>query len=560
MNKRRNAFVIMANLFKVIGSFSFVLVLAVINGTIGAILGNGVLIFASLGVAKLIDPSLISISFGLIVTLTIISGVLKGLLKYAEQYSNHYIAFKILAILRDKIFKKLRELAPANLLDKKKGSIVSLVTSDIETLEVFYAHTISPICIAFLTSLFMFIFTCSVSNYVLASILVLGYLIIGVIIPLVSSKIYSTQGVEYRRQFSEFSASYLDYIKCRDEIVLNNKEEEFTNIIDNKSTSLLKVNRTIKNKSSLLLAITNLCVTLTILLILFVGLIYVKNNTLNLASLAIVVISITASFGPVLSLAVLPQNLTQTLASGNRLIDLLEEKPEVEDITDGKEFEFDNLEVKNLSFKYDNELILKDINFNIKKGEIIGIKGVSGSGKSTILNLLLRFYKVNDNAIYYNDIDINQINTASLRKNVTMVSQYTYLFNDTILNNLKIAKMNATKEEIIEACKKASIHDFITSLPKNYDTVISNDVDNISAGEKQRIGLARAFLSQASLILLDEPTSNVDSLNENIILKSLNDYKNDHAIILVSHRLSSMSICDKIYYIESGIITNEHES
>ncbi len=554
MNKRRNAFVIMANLFKVIGSFSLILILAVINGTIGNLLGNGVLIFGGLAVAKLIDPNLISLSFGLIATLAIISGALKGILKYAEQYSNHFIAFKILAILRDKIFKKLRELAPANLLDKKKGSIVSLVTSDIETLEVFYAHTISPICIAFLTSLFMFIFVGSVSNYYLALILVLGYLIIGVLIPIISSKVYARSGVEYRSSFSNFSASYLDYIKGRDEIVLNNKEEEFTNIIDNKSINLLNINRRIKNKSSVLLAITNICVTLTILIILLVGLIFVKNNTLSLASLSIVVISITGSFGPTLSLAVLPQNLTQTLASGNRLIDLLNEKPEVSDIENKNDFDFNKLEVSHLSFKYDNDTILYDVNFNVKMGEIVGIKGESGSGKSTILSLLLRFYNVSDNSILYNGIDINNINTKSLRENVTMVSQNTYLFNDTILNNLKIANQNASMEDIIEACKKASIHDFIESLPDKYNTRISNDVENISAGEKQRLGLARAFLSNAKLILLDEPTSNVDSLNENIILKSLNDIKRDHAIILVSHRLSSMSICDKIYYIENGII------
>ena len=556
MNKRRNALIIMLRLFKLIGSFTFVLFLAVINGTIGNILGNSVLIFASLAVAKLIDPTLISMSFGLIIFLTIISGVLKGILKYAEQYSNHFIAFKILAILRDKIFKKLRELAPANLLDKKKGSIVSLVTSDIETLEVFYAHTISPICIALLTSLFMFIFVGSVSNYILALILVLGYAIIGIIIPIISNTLYSKKGVEYRSTFSSFSSSYLDYIKGRDEIVLNNKEDDFKREIDKQSLNLLEINKEIKNRSSILLAITNLVVSLTILLVLVVGLKYVELNKLNVASLTIVVISITASFGPTLSLAALPQNLTQTLASGNRLIDLIEEKPIVSEIENKNDFEFNNLEIKHLNFKYDNLDILKDINLSVSKGEIIGIKGESGSGKSTILNLLLHFFNVPDNTIYYNDIDINQINTKSLRENVTMVSQYTYLFKDTILNNLKIASLHATRKEVKEACKKASIDGFIESLPNGYDTLISNEVENISAGEKQRLGLARAFLSGAKLILLDEPTSNVDSLNEGIILKSLKEEAKDHAIILVSHRLSSLSICDKIYHIENGKIIN----
>lgn len=552
MNKRRNALSIMCRLFKVIGSFSLILILAVINGTIGNLLGNGVLIFGSLGVAKLTDPNLVKMSYGLIITLTILSGLLKGFLKYAEQYSNHFIAFKILAILRDKIFKKLRELAPANMLDKKKGSIVSLVTSDIETLEVFYAHTISPICIAFLTSLFMFLFVGFVSNFVVSSVLLLGYVLIGVILPIISSKVYSKKGVEYRKEFSTFCANYLDYIKGRDEIVLNNKQEEFIKKIDSKSTSLLNTNKAIKARSSILLAITNLIVTLTIITVLFLSIYYYKIGSISLGAIAIVTISITGSFGPTLSLAVLPQNLTQTLASGNRLINLLEEEPRVKDITDGKDFEFEDLKINHLNFKYDENNILTDINLQVKKGEIIGIKGESGSGKSTILSLLLRFYNIDNNTILYNDIDINNINTKSLRNNVTMVSQYTYLFSDTILNNLKVAKPDASIDEIKEACKKASIDEFIESLPQKYDTKISNDVENISAGEKQRIGLARAFLSNAKLILLDEPTSNVDSLNEKIILKSLKDYKENHAIILVSHRKSSMSICDKIYNIEDG--------
>ena len=556
MNKRRNAFTIMFRLFKLIGSFTLVLFLAVLNGTIGNLLGTSVLVFGSLAVAKIIDASLVSLSLNVLLTLCIVSGVLKGILKYLEQYSNHFIAFKILAILRDKIFAKLRELAPANLLTKKKGSIVALVTSDIETLEVFYAHTISPIIIALLTSIISFIFVGQISNYYLALILILGYILVGVVIPTISNKVYSKKGMAYRREFSNLSASYLDYVKGKDEITLNNCDNDFKAIIDSKSRNLLNVNRKIKNRSSILLAITNLVISLTIVSSLFVGINFVKSDSISVASLLVVIVSMTASFGPVLSLAVLPQNLTQTLASGNRLIDLMEEEPITKDVTDGKNFDFENLNVNHLEFKYENEEIIKDVSFNIKKGEIVGLCGQSGSGKSTILNLLLRFFKVDDNMILYNDIDINQINTNSLRDNVTMVSQNTYLFKDTILNNLLVAKLDATLDEVKEACKKASIDSFIESLPDGYNTLISNESENISAGEKQRLGLARAFLSNVSLILLDEPTSNVDSLNEGIILKSLKEESKNHAIILVSHRLSSLSICDRIITLENGKIAN----
>lgn len=556
MNKRRNAFTIMFRLFKLIGSFTLVLFLAVLNGTIGNLLGTSVLVFGSLAVAKIIDASLVSLSLNVLLTLCIVSGVLKGILKYLEQYSNHFIAFKILAILRDKIFAKLRELAPANLLTKKKGSIVALVTSDIETLEVFYAHTISPIIIALLTSIISFIFVGQISNYYLALILILGYILVGVVIPTISNKVYSKKGMAYRREFSNLSASYLDYVKGKDEITLNNCDNDFKAIIDSKSRNLLNVNRKIKNRSSILLAITNLVISLTIVSSLFVGINFVKSGSISVASLLVVIVSMTASFGPVLSLAVLPQNLTQTLASGNRLIDLMEEEPITKDVSEGKNFDFENLNVNHLEFKYQNEEIIKDVSFNIKKGEIVGLCGQSGSGKSTILNLLLRFFKVDDNMILYNDIDINQINTNSLRDNVAMVSQNTYLFKDTILNNLLVAKLDATLDEVKEACKKASIDSFIESLPDGYNTLISNESENISAGEKQRLGLARAFLSNVSLILLDEPTSNVDSLNEGIILKSLKEESKDHAIILVSHRLSSLSICDRIITLENGKIAN----
>ena len=556
MNKRRNAFTIMFRLFKLIGSFTLVLFLAVLNGTIGNLLGTSVLVFGSLAVAKIIDSTIVSLSLYVLLTLCILSGVLKGILKYLEQYSNHFIAFKILAILRDKIFAKLRELAPANLLTKKKGSIVALVTSDIETLEVFYAHTISPIIIALLTSIISFIFVGQISNYYLALILILGYILVGVVIPTISNKVYSKKGMAYRREFSNLSASYLDYVKGKDEITLNNCDNDFKAIIDSKSRNLLNVNRKIKNRSSILLAITNLVISLTIVSSLFVGINFVKSGSISVASLLVVIVSMTASFGPVLSLAVLPQNLTQTLASGNRLIDLMEEEPITKDVSEGKNFDFENLNVNHLEFKYQNEEIIKDVSFNIKKGEIVGLCGQSGSGKSTILNLLLRFFKVDDNMILYNDIDINQINTNSLRDNVTMVSQNTYLFKDTILNNLLVAKLDATLDEVKEACKKASIDSFIESLPDGYNTLISNESENISAGEKQRLGLARAFLSNVSLILLDEPTSNVDSLNEGIILKSLKEESKDHAIILVSHRLSSLSICDRIITLENGKIAN----
>ena len=548
---RRNGLLIMLKLITLVGSFFFVMILAILNGAIGNLCASGVMIFASLGVAKVIGENVV-LPFGWIIALTIGCGILRGILRYFEQYSNHYIAFKLLAIIRDKIFTKLRILAPAKLESKKKGSIISLLTADIETLEVFYAHTISPIAIALISSITIIIFVSIISSIYLGLVALISYLIIGVLLPIISSKALKSTGVKYRNEFASFSAYFLDSIKGVKEIILNNSENRRKEEINKRSTKLFNNTTLIKRKSSISFGITEVLVSLSIIVSLIVGIILVNNNELTLGFMIIGVVAITSSFGPIIAISSLPSNLTQTFASGDRVLNLMEEAPQVIDVSNKNDFKYEKLDVNNLDFKYDNELILKDINLNINKGEIVGIVGESGCGKSTLLKLLLRFYE--SKGIKYNDIDINEINTNSLYENVTMASQTTYLFDDTILYNLKIAKEDASEEEIIEACKKASIHDFIMSLPDGYNTKVGPTLNNLSAGEKQRIGLARCFLRGSELILLDEVTSNVDAINEGIILKSLKDLKNEKTIILVSHRKSTMAIADRIYEIDKGRI------
>lgn len=548
---RRNGFVIMLKLITLVGSFFFVMILAILNGALGNLCASGVMIFASLGVAKAIGENII-LPWGWIIALTIGCGILRGILRYFEQYSNHYIAFKLLAIIRDKIFTKLRILAPAKLESKKKGSIISLLTADIETLEVFYAHTISPIAIALISSIAIIVFVSIISSIYLGLVALISYLIIGVLLPIVSSKALKSTGVKYRNELASFSAYFLDSIKGVKEIILNNSENRRKEEINKRSIKLFNNTTQIKRKSSISFGITEVLVSISIITSLIIGIILVNNNQLSIGYMIVGVVSITSSFGPIIAISSLPSNLTQTFASGDRVLNLMEEAPQVIDVSNKNDFKYEKLDVNNLDFKYDNELILKDINLNINKGEIVGIVGESGCGKSTLLKLLLRFYE--SKGIKYNDIDINEINTNSLYENVTMASQTTYLFDDTILYNLKIAKEDASDEEIIEACKKASIHDFIMSLPDGYNTKVGPTLNNLSAGEKQRIGLARCFLRGSELILLDEVTSNVDAINEGIILKSLKDLKNEKTIILVSHRKSTMAIADRIYEIDKGRI------
>lgn len=553
MKKRRNGLKIMASLIVLLGSLSYIMLLAIINGTLGFLCAMGVTIFGSIGVAKFLGET-INMSYGLIISLTIGCGVLRGALRYLEQYSNHFIAFKLLAALRDKIFKALRVLAPAKLEGREKGGIISMITSDIETLEVFYAHTISPICIALIVETLVLLYVGFISSFYLSLAALVSYIIIGIILPIISSKLLSDTGVRYRKSFASFNSYYLDSIKGVNDIVLNNAMKVRNKEVNSKSDELLAEIKKLKHKSGITEAISYAFVSLSLIGVLILGLYLSDKNIITIPKMIMGLVAIFGSYGPVIALSALPQNLTQTFASGDRVLDLLEEKPVVREIKDGKNFSFLDLKVNNLSFKYDEASVLNNVNLEVKRGQIVALVGPSGCGKSTLLKLLLRFYETNSGDILYNNISINDINTSSLLDNVTLVSQQTYLFDDTIKENIKIAKYDATDEEIIEAAKKASIHEFIESLPDKYDTKVGQLGDNLSAGEKQRIGLARAFLSNAPLILLDEPTSNVDSINEGIILKSLKDQKENKSIILVSHRESTTAIADRIYRIKDGII------
>lgn len=553
MKKRRNGLKIMASLIVLLGSLSYIMLLAIINGTLGFLCAMGVTIFGSIGVAKFLGET-INMSYGLIISLTIGCGVLRGALRYLEQYSNHFIAFKLLAALRDKIFKALRALAPAKLEGREKGGIISMITSDIETLEVFYAHTISPICIALIVETLVLLYVGFISSFYLSLAALVSYIIIGIILPIISSKLLSDTGVRYRKSFASFNSYYLDSIKGVNDIVLNNAMKVRNKEVNSKSDELLAETKKLKHKSGITEAISYAFVSLSLIGVLILGLYLSDKNIITIPKMIMGLVAIFGSYGPVIALSALPQNLTQTFASGDRVLDLLEEKPVVREIKDGKNFSFLDLKVNNLSFKYDEASVLNNVNLEVKRGQIVALVGPSGCGKSTLLKLLLRFYETNSGDILYNNISINDINTSSLLDNVTLVSQQTYLFDDTIKENIKIAKYDATDEEIIGAAKKASIHEFIESLPDKYDTKVGQLGDNLSAGEKQRIGLARAFLSNAPLILLDEPTSNVDSINEGIILKSLKDQKENKSIILVSHRESTTAIADRIHRIKDGII------
>lgn len=549
---RRSGANIMANLILLLGSLSYIMVLAVINGSAGFVSAMGVTLFGAVGIAKALGEP-VALSYGMIGALAILCGAVRGVLRFFEQYGNHFIAFKLLAVLRDKIFAALRVLCPAKLESKQKGSLIAMITSDIETLEVFYAHTVSPICIAVIVSTAVFLFVGFAASWYLAWLALLGYLLIGIAAPMISSGRLKASGVRYRAEFASFNAFFLDSIQGIRDIVLNNAGSARAKEVGRRSDVLLEETRRMKRGIARAGAATELTVSLVVLAVLAAGIALVAHDRLSAGRMIIGVTAVFGSFGPVIAISALPGNLTQTFASGDRVLSLLREAPAVTPVENGRTFDFEHLTVNDLSFSYDGQAqVLQDVCMRADSGEIVGIVGESGCGKSTLLKLLLRFWQKDRGTIAYNGIDVDETDTASLLDNVTMVSQSTYLFDDTIEENLRIAKPDATREEMEAACRMASVHECILSLPEGYRTRAGTLGGNLSAGEKQRIGLARAFLRGSGLILLDEPTSNVDSINEGIILAALKEQKRRKSIILVSHRESTMSIAERVYRVEKG--------
>lgn len=546
MNKnRRSGIVIMAKLVGLVKPLLHIMILAIILGTAGYLCAISLTI---LGVKAMLEGS------GKLFALMIIFAVMRGILHYIEQYCNHFIAFKLLAIIRNKVFSALRRLCPAKLEGRDKGNLISVITTDIELLEVFYAHTISPIVIAFITSLIVTIFIGYHNIY--AGILALAsYITVGVIIPVINGKRGGNTGLLYRNQFGDLNSYMLDCLRGLDETIQYNQGDNREEKLVNESDKLGGYQKKLNGFEGTQRAITNIAILAFSFGMVLLTVYLWKEKQIEFEQMIICIVSMMGSFGPVVALSNLSNNLNQTLASGERVLALLEEEPVVYEIEKSSEAAcgnisnenaIDSIEVKNISFAYESRKIFDNFSVDFKAGKINGIWGESGCGKSTLLKLLMRFWNVDNGTIVINGEDINKIPTCDLRKLESYMTQQTYLFNDTIGNNIAIAKEDATKNEIIEAAKKASIHDFIISLPNGYDTNVGELGDSLSGGEKQRIGLARVFLHDAPLILLDEPTSNLDSLNEGIILKSLREQQGEKTVILVSHRKSTMNVVDNI--------------
>ena len=542
---KRSGFHIMTRLIGLVRPLTGYMILAVVMGVVGHLCASFITIFGGYAMLMVLHPEW-SFDMWFLFAAMLIFALLRGFLRYAEQACNHFIAFKLLALIRDRVFGALRRLCPAKLEGKERGNLISVITSDIELLEVFYAHTISPVCIAVLFSSVMIIF---IGNYhwALGILALAAYAVVGMLIPLITSRLSGNVGFRFRTKSGELSGFVLDSLRGLSETIQYGQGEKRMEDMLRQTDCLSEDEECMKRTAGRNTAVTNGVILIFDLLMLFLS-----SMLVDFEGCLIVTLALMSSFGPVVALASLGATLQNTFAAGSRVLDILDESPVVEEIEGKENISFHGASASHVTFAYGEERILDDFSVEIPVNKIIGINGRSGSGKSTLLKLFMRFWQVQHGSVEISGRNVDEINTSNLRDMESFVTQETHLFHDSIRNNLRIAKLDATDEEIKDACKKASVHDFIMSLKDGYDTEVGELGDTLSGGERQRLGLARAFLHDATFMLLDEPTSNLDSLNEGVILKALHEECRDKSVVLVSHRKSTMGIADTVYSVEYG--------
>ena len=542
---KRSGLNVMARLIGLVKPMLGFMLLAIAMGLLGNLCATFITVFGGCAILNVLHPEW-SMSLGWVFAAVLLFALVRGFLRYAEQSCNHFIAFKLLALIRDKVFGALRRLCPAKLEGKDKGDLISVITSDIELLEVFYAHTISPICIAFLFCLIMVLFIGRIHT-ALGVLALSAYAVVGIVIPLVTSKRSGDDGIQFRSSAGKLSAFVLDSLRGLPETVQYGQGRKRLAEMDAQTDALSQTEAHMKRTAGKNTASVN-----TTILLFDLAMLFLSAHLVGFEGCLVATLAMMSSFGPVVSLAALGATLQNTFAAGNRVLNILDESPVAPDVTGKTNVEFHGAAAENVSFSYGGEQILEKLSLSIPEGKVIGITGRSGSGKSTLLKLFMRFWPVTEGKVTISGKSVDKINTENLRDMESFVTQQTHLFHDSIRKNLCIAKLDATEEEIIAACKKASVHDFIMGLPKGYDTEVGELGDTLSGGERQRLGLARAFLHNAPFLLLDEPTSNLDSLNEAVILKALQTECQDKTVILVSHRKSTMGIANTVYSVERG--------
>ena len=552
--RRRSNFSIMARLVGLTRPLLPVMALAIVLGVLGFLAAIFLTVFAAYGLLNAAGLWGV-VPLGVACALVVVCGVVRGPLRYGEQLCNHYLAFKILALVRDKVFGKMRTLAPAKLEGRDKGDLVSLLTGDIELLEVFYAHTLSPAAIALIVSVIMVAFTATLSP-LLAAYAAFSYAVVGIAVPWISSKASGTGGREVRDAIGSMNAFVLDSLRGLRETLQFGRADDRARELACRMSSLAKVEGRLKDRTAVAMAATGAVVLALDMGMLLAAMHLANGGTIAFGPAAIACAALMSSFGPVIAVANLGSTLQQTLASGARVLDVLDENPQTEEIEDGVSLDgFSGAAASHVDFSYGDACVLSDVELSIQPGQVVRIAGRSGSGKSTLLKLFMRFWDVSSGAIEVSGRDVRRVATASLRQVEGFMTQETHLFAGTVRDNLAFAKPGASDAEIMVACEKASIADFVRRLPSGLDTQVGELGDALSGGERQRLGLARVFLHDAPFVLLDEPTSNLDALNEAAVLRALADNRAGKTVLLVSHRPSAAAIADATYSVEHGQVS-----
>ena len=552
--RRRSNFSIMARLVGLTRPLLPVMALAIVLGVLGFLAAIFLTVFAAYGLLNAAGSWGV-VPLGVACALVVVCGVVRGPLRYGEQLCNHYLAFKILALVRDKVFGKMRTLAPAKLEGRDKGDLVSLLTGDIELLEVFYAHTLSPAAIALVVSVVMVAFTATLSP-LLAVYAAFSYAVVGIAVPWISSKASGTGGREVRDAIGSMNAFVLDSLRGLRETLQFGRADDRALELACRMSDLAKVEGRLKDRTAVAMAATGAVVLALDMGMLLAAMHLANGGTIAFGPAAIACAALMSSFGPVIAVANLGSTLQQTLASGARVLDVLDESPQTVEIEDGVSLDgFYGAAASHVDFSYGDTCVLSDVELSIQPGQVVRIAGRSGSGKSTLLKLFMRFWDVSSGAIEVSGRDVRRVATASLRQVEGFMTQETHLFAGTVRDNLAFAKPGASDAEIMAACEKASIADFVRRLPSGLDTQVGELGDALSGGERQRLGLARVFLHDAPFVLLDEPTSNLDALNEAAVLRALADNRAGKTVLLVSHRPSAAAIADATYSVEHGRVS-----
>ncbi len=550
--KKESRIHIAFRLLRLVKSLRFSIVLAVLCGILGALCAAAIPVLGAWGLAAFCTHSEGIHPAGFFVGLVIL-GILRGLFRYGETVIGSRTAYTGMHILRDRIFATLRTLAPAKLSGREKGNLISLIMADVEQLETFYGHTLVPAVSTAFYALTLSVFM-GVFHPVLGLLALTAYGVVGFVIPYVSATCSKETAAKLRQKSGALSGYLLDSLGGLSETLQFGGSAQRLAEMNRQTEPVLKAEKKMRRIEGVSRGVTEACVVFFDLCMVIIAALLYRNGDLDFTGVLITSICLIGSFEPCLEIAALGSRLSKTFASGKRILDLLDETPAAPDIEGAPQVDFHGVQVENVTFLSEGYPVLKNASLEIPENTIVGLTGPSSSGKSTLLKLLMRFSTTDSGSVRISGTSIENINTQDLRNMESLVTQDTYLFKDSILNNLRIAKMDASLEEIQAACKKASVHDFIMGLPMGYDTQVGELGDSLSGGERQRLGLARAFLHGAPFLLLDEPTSNLDSLNEAVILRSLHNQRKDKTVLLVSHRSSALCIADKVYSAERGDI------